>query len=103
MNIISAGDFAQLLLAIGGEAVSLYEPCNGMYATNLRSQERAMGKAIWHQITTVVILHQNMWQLSQTPEDEKLRIALANMHYKSATKADIAFLHKGVAEIKLHT
>ncbi|PBK91907.1 hypothetical protein ARMGADRAFT_899131, partial [Armillaria gallica] len=36
-------------------------------------------------------------QRTQTPADEKLRTALANMRYTSATKVDIAFLQSKVA------
>ncbi|KAK0433190.1 hypothetical protein EV421DRAFT_1718842, partial [Armillaria borealis] len=97
MNMIFAGNFAQLPPAIGGESASLYGPCDGMYATSPRSQEMVMGKAIWHQVTTVVILRENMRQRTQTPDDEKLRTALANMRYKSAMKADIAFLQTKIA------
>ena len=57
----------------------------------------AIGKAIWHQVTTVVILHQNMHQQSQMPLDEQLRTALMNMRYKMCTKANIAFLNSRVS------
>ncbi|KAK0449809.1 uncharacterized protein EV420DRAFT_1622065 [Desarmillaria tabescens] len=97
MNVIFAGDFVQLPPAIGGEASSLYGPCDRMHAASPRSQEMAMGKAIWHQVTMVVILRQNMRQRTQSPEDEKLRTALTNMRYKSVTKSDIAFLNSKVA------
>jgi len=30
-------------------------------------QEAAIGKALWHQVTTVVILRKNMRQRTQTP------------------------------------
>ncbi|SJL05834.1 uncharacterized protein ARMOST_09170 [Armillaria ostoyae] len=96
MNMIFAGDFAQLPPAIGGERASLYGPTDGIFASNRKSQEMAMGKAIWHQVTTVVILRQNMRQQSQTPEDDKLRGALAQMRYKVCTKMDIAFLNSWV-------
>ncbi len=96
MNMIFAGDFAQLPPAIGGERASLYGPTDGIFASNRKSQEMAMEKAIWHQVTTVVILRQNMQQKSQTPEDDKLRGALARMRYKVCTKADIAFLNSRV-------
>ncbi|KAK0215542.1 hypothetical protein IW262DRAFT_1277486 [Armillaria fumosa] len=89
MNIIFAGDFAQLPPPMGGESASLYGSCDGMFASNKRSQEMAMGKAIWHQVTTVVILRQNMLLgfCRKTPDDEKLRTALANMPGKrSAAK-----------------
>ncbi|PBK92313.1 hypothetical protein ARMGADRAFT_1031188 [Armillaria gallica] len=92
MNMIFSGDFTQLPPAISGESASLYELCDGIYATSPRLQEMVMGKAIWHQITTVVILQQNMRQHMQMLDNEKLHTALANMRYKSVTKADIMFL-----------
>ncbi|KAF9470389.1 hypothetical protein BDN70DRAFT_821438, partial [Pholiota conissans] len=57
-----------------------------------RQQESTIGKLLWQQITTVVILKENMRQRSQTPEDAKLRTALENMRYGACTPADIAFL-----------
>ena len=62
MNMIFAGDFAQLPPVIGCEHASLYSRTVGKNATSLRDQEAAIGKALWHQVTTVVILHQNMRQ-----------------------------------------
>ncbi|KAF8837498.1 hypothetical protein BDN67DRAFT_991735 [Paxillus ammoniavirescens] len=60
LNIIFAGDFAQLPPALGGEKSSI-------------------GKALWHQVTTVVILRQNMRQQAQSQQDSKLRTALENI------------------------
>src|ERR1700692_2748261 len=97
INFIFAGDFAQLPPAQSG--APLY---TGSVGTQLHSgqsieqQESAIGKA-WHQITTVVILRQNMRQAKQTLEDAKLRTALENMRYKSCTPDDIAFLHTRIA------
>ena len=77
INFIFAGDFAQLPPARSG--APLY---SGSVGTQLHSgqsieqQESAIGKALWHQITTVVILRQNMRQARQSPEDAKLRTAL---------------------------
>jgi hypothetical protein len=92
LNFIFAGDFAQLPPVIGNEHASLYSRTIGMKATSLREQEAAIGKALWHQVTTVVILRQNMRQQMQSPEDAKFREALANMRYKACTPSDIAFL-----------
>ena len=92
MNMVFSGDFAQLPPAIGGEKVSLYSRFIGVVSSDLKSQEEAIGKALWHQVTTVVILRQNMRQRSQTPDDVKLRKALENMRYKACTTEDIAFL-----------
>ena len=70
LNFIFAGDFAQLLPVIGHEHASLYSHTVGMKATSLQEQEAAIGKALWHQVTTV-ILHQNMRQQTQSSEDAK--------------------------------
>ncbi|KAF8220756.1 hypothetical protein L208DRAFT_1014733, partial [Tricholoma matsutake] len=85
--MLFAGDFAQLPPVVGGEGSSLYT-----IASTQRSQEEAIGKSLWHQVTTVVILQENMRQKNQTPEDAKFRTALENMRYKACTPTDIAFL-----------
>jgi len=63
----------------------------------ISEQEAAIGKALWHQVTTVVILRQNMRQKSQSPEDAKFRQALENMRYKACTPDDIDFLRSCIA------
>jgi hypothetical protein len=63
----------------------------------VRNREAAIGKALWHQVTTVVILCQNMRQDKQSPDDTKLWTALENMRYKSCTLQDIAFLCTRIA------
>src|SRR6202050_3154243 len=55
-------------------------------------QESAIGMALWHQVTTVVILRENMRQKLQTVEDTKFRKTLENMQYKTCAPEDIAFL-----------
>ena len=97
LNIIFSGDFAQLPPAIGGEHVSLYSRSIGAIAADMKSQEESVGKALWHQITTVVILRVNMRQKKQSPDDAKLRTALENMRYKACTPGDIAFLRTRVS------
>jgi hypothetical protein len=37
-------------------------------------QESAIGKILWHQITTVVILTQNMRQTEMSEDDKKLEL-----------------------------
>jgi hypothetical protein len=54
LNMIFSGDFAQLPPAVGGENVSLYSRSIGSTSTDIKSQEEAVGKALWHQISTVV-------------------------------------------------
>ena len=79
INMIFAGDFAQLP-PVG--APSLY---NGKIGTQIHDglkksqQEAVIGKALWHQVKTVVILKENMRQRTQSPEDAKFRQALVNM------------------------
>ncbi|PPR04686.1 hypothetical protein CVT24_011903 [Panaeolus cyanescens] len=92
LNMIFCGDFAQLPPAIGGENKSLYSQTIGTHSTDAQSQDEAMGKSLWHQVTTVVILRQNMRQRVQSAEDSRLRTALDNMRYKACTHDDISFL-----------
>jgi hypothetical protein len=97
MNMIFAGDFAQLPPVM---AHPLYSGTVGTQiesATDTYSQENAIGKALWHQITTVVILRQNMRQITQTQDDSKLRTALVNMRYSACTEDDIRFLRTRIA------
>ena len=77
--MIFAGDFAQLPPAIGQEIVSLYSRSVGVNPKSLYDQEAAMGKALWHQMTAVVILWKNMSQQNESPEDAKFHTALENM------------------------
>ena len=97
MNMVFAGDFAQLP-PVGG--ASLYSDVVGTQVhAGLKpaQQEAAIGKALWHQVTTVVILRENMRQKTQTPEDAKLRTTLVNMRYGKCTPEDIRFLKSRVA------
>jgi hypothetical protein len=97
INMIFAGDFAQLP-PVGG--ASLY---SDVVKTQLHAglkpaqQEAVIGKALWHQVTIVVILRENMRQVSQTAEDAALRTALVNMRYGKCTPEDICFLRTSQA------
>jgi PIF1-like helicase len=97
LNMVFSGDFAQLPPAVGGEHVSLYSRSIGMLSTDIKSQEEAVGKALWHQITSVVILRENMRQNKQSHEDASLRAALENMRYKACKPEDIAFLRTRIS------
>src|SRR5258705_10810589 len=68
-----------------------------MSRMTVQGQKAAIGKAIWHQVTTVVILRKNMRQKTQTAEDAKLRTALENMRYAACTPEDIKFLKSRIA------
>lgn len=98
INVILAGDFAQL--APPGRGSSLYSGDieSVVHTTNAYvKQEAAVGKALWHQFTTVVILRENMRQRSQTSNDAKFRTCLENLRYKSCTSDDIALLRSRIA------
>ena len=97
LNMVLCGDFAQLPPAVGGEGVSLYSRTIGAIASSMKSQEEAIGKALWHQVTTVVILRQNMRQKVQSNLDNQLRTALENMRYKACTPEDIVFLRTRIS------
>ena len=99
LNVIFAGDFAQLPPAIGQENASLYSRTIAINPKSLYDQEAAMGKALWHQVTTVVILWKNMRQKNESPEDTKFCAALENMRYKACTPTDIAFLNSCVSSL----
>jgi len=98
INFIFAGDFAQLPPAVSG--FPLYSGTVGTQVDSgqrVDGQESAIGKALWHQVTTVVILRQNMRQDKQSPEDTNMRTALENMRYKACTSEDIVFLRTRIA------
>ncbi|EFI27280.1 hypothetical protein CC1G_14752 [Coprinopsis cinerea okayama7 len=97
LSMIFAGDFAQLPPPMGGEAASLYGRQVGLSGNTLRKQKASIGKSIWHEVTTVVILKQNMRQTAQSEDDAKLRMALENMRYKACTTNDIAFLRSRIS------
>jgi hypothetical protein len=97
MNIVFAGDFAQLPPVFGSP---LFDGLVERYVNSrmsVRNQETVIGKVLWHQITTVVILVENMRQKTQSESDGKLRTALENMRYAACTPADIAFLQSLIA------
>ena len=101
LSMIFSGDFAQSPPPIGGDNASLYSWTVGINAQTMWNQEAAMGKALWHQITTVVILQTNLRQSSETCKDLLLQTALHNMWYKTCTQADIIFLNTLVSSKNL--
>jgi hypothetical protein len=78
-NVILAGNFAQLPPTGGSALYNQYSYNKQSGRMTIRTQETLLGKVIWHQITTVVILRQNICQKTQTEADKKLRTALSNM------------------------
>ena len=97
LNMIFAGDFAQLKPVFGSPLYSQTVGTSVDAGMSVRSQQSAIGKALWHQITTVVILRQNMRQNTQSDNDAKFRNALENMRYAQCTEEDIDFLKTRIA------
>ena len=95
-NIILAGDFAQLPpVDTNGHALySRFVAHTLASCKTLRQQKEAIDKAMWHQVTSVVLLRKNMCQRQQ---DAKLRTALENMRYASCTADDILYLKSRIA------
>jgi ATP-dependent DNA helicase PIF1 len=79
-NMILAGDFAQLP-PTSGKALYYQPSADDLLPTTLFGQQTVIGKLIWHQFTTVVILKQNMRQNKKGGPDASLRTALENMRY----------------------
>jgi hypothetical protein len=92
INMIFSEDFAQLSLVFGSPLYSGTVGTQLMSHMTAKGQEAAIRKALWHQVTIVVILRKNMRQRTQTAEDAKLRTALENMRYAACTPEDIKFL-----------
>ncbi|KAJ7111110.1 hypothetical protein C8R44DRAFT_562398, partial [Mycena epipterygia] len=91
--MIFAGDFAQLppVKASTLYGSDVYEPGIGSNG-ELARQKNKIGKMIWQQVTTVVMLKKNMRQTTLSDGDTKLRTALSNMRYGACTVDDLAYL-----------
>lgn len=92
VNMVVAGDFAQLPPPKGqtlysGQVAKIQQPRQVQ-----SDQENTLGMLLWHQFVAVVILTQNMRQTALTTADKALRTALEHMRYKDCTADDIAFL-----------
>ena len=98
INMIFAGDFAQLPPAMEGKPLYAHDVGRVIHRTHDHLKQKAsIGKAVWHQFTTVVILRENMRQCSQTLEDAKLRTALENLRYRACTPQDVKLIQSCVA------
>ncbi|KAJ8495889.1 hypothetical protein ONZ45_g12679 [Pleurotus djamor] len=96
-NMLFAGDFAQLPPPVGGESVSLYSDQLRYASKTNRTQLATLGLVLWHMVTTVVILRQNMRQTSQSPKDAKYRTMLENLRYGRCTARDVALVRSLVS------
>lgn len=96
-SMILAGDFAQLPPA--GQSPSLYSDAVSAFSPGLTSkqQEYALGKAIWHQFTTVVILRQNMRQRGMSEGDLRFKRARENMRYSCCSAEDVELLRTRIS------
>jgi hypothetical protein len=97
-NMILAGDFAQLPPTIGSPLYSNIVSKIQKNSMTKRDQESMIGKLLWHQITTVVILTQNMRQTEMSEGEKNFRTALTNMRYAACTKDDLDFLKTLLAD-----
>ncbi|OBZ73064.1 ATP-dependent DNA helicase PIF1 [Grifola frondosa] len=96
-SVLLAGDFGQLPPAGGGQTPLYSDSVNAWSSAQKPHEQRnAIGKALWHSFTTVVILKQNMRQTGVSDEDNAFQTALSNMRYKCCTKEDIALLNRRV-------
>ncbi|KAF6758492.1 hypothetical protein DFP72DRAFT_807851, partial [Ephemerocybe angulata] len=60
-------------------------------------QENTIGKHIWLQFTTVVVLTENMRQIHDSPEEAAFRRALENLRWRGCTADDLALLRRRIA------
>ncbi|KAJ7187207.1 hypothetical protein C8R46DRAFT_880612, partial [Mycena filopes] len=97
LNMVVAGDFAQLPPMTGPSLYSGNVTLKVADAADQRNQNAVLGRILWHQFNTVVMLRENMRQLEQTEEDDKLRTALINMRFAACTDADLDFLDSRIA------
>jgi len=93
-HMILAGDFAQLppVQQAGASLFSRKVGLSFRSGTTPNGQNQAIGKSLWHQFTTVVMLKENMRQTNMSDADTQLRTALMNMRYAACTKQDLEFL-----------
>ncbi|TRM55927.1 hypothetical protein BD626DRAFT_360113, partial [Schizophyllum amplum] len=101
--MIFAGDFAQLPPVKGSRLYdSKVQTDIDRKRMTLHVQMNVLGKAMWHQVTTVVILSENMRMRSATEDDRAMARALANMRYAACTPEDLDFLRTRVVNGSPH-
>ncbi|VDB90195.1 unnamed protein product [Peniophora sp. CBMAI 1063] len=98
-SIIFAGDFAQLPpLHTSGPTLYSSLVSSVIHTTNsATTQKRSIGKALWHQVTVVVMLKENMRQRNASEEDIKFRKLLVNLRMNRCDREDIELMHSRVA------
>ena len=98
LNVILCGDFAQLppvkgYLLYSREVALRQSPCQ-----SVAKQENTIGKLIWLQFSTVVILKENMRQIGSLPEEVAFQRALINLRWHTCTAEDIALFRGRLAQ-----
>ncbi|KAF6759528.1 hypothetical protein DFP72DRAFT_792369, partial [Ephemerocybe angulata] len=97
LNVILSGDFAQLPPVNGNALYSRNVSMHQEARQKPWEQENTIGKHIWLQFTTVVILTENMRQIDDSPEEAAFRRALGNLRWRGCDAADIALLRSRIA------
>jgi hypothetical protein len=97
-NMIFAGDFAQLP-PVGSHANLFSNKTHTNLSACVKQKDEAalIGKFLWHQFRTVVILTQNMRQTESGSKEARFRDALINMRYARCTDEDMVFLNSLVS------
>lgn len=91
--MIFSGDFTQLPPVSEHELYSRKVMLQHSRGQGSTEQENTIGKLIWHQFTTVVMLKENMRQKETASLDEEgFRRVLVNLRYNACTAADKALL-----------
>lgn len=92
MNMILAGDFAQLppvrAESLYSRLVAAIQPAGQTMA----QQENVLGMVLWHQFTTVVILEENMRLKGASEKDKRFAQCLMNMRFGRCSQEDLDLL-----------
>lgn len=97
INVILCGDFAQLPPVKGQTLYSRNVDMHQTARQTVYQQENTIGKHIWLQFTTVVMLTENMRQTAQDDDEVAFRRALTNLRWHACDDADIALLRSRIA------
>ena len=97
INMILSGDFCQLP-PVGGIPLYSLDVSKVMRAWLTEyEQKKIIGKAIWHQVTTAVILRKNIRQNTMSEDNVRFRDCLIRMRYGKCNQQDLKWLNSRVA------
>lgn len=97
LNVILCGDFAQLPPVKGYPLYSKSVSLRQTPRQKVAEQENTIGKLIWLQFTTVVVLRQNMRQTGKCPKEVAFRDALQRLRFYACTPEDRALIRSRIA------